>query len=345
MANAADLPDRVREALRGRGFRRLPFPDEETWPAAPEPGQLRVALPMDLPSPDLPPRLVLVFEVELGEDPWVNASLVAEGPEPFTASDVRLEASETGLPFAVVIETDVVGPLFVAQLGPVLGSVEPDVLADLRRELAGDRSPRFAGRRGLPVFAHEDSRWAWKDRELATMHMLSFPCMRRELQPVTRVPETLVLVEAAATAAVMETDEPAERLHRLLRLLSAVGAPSPAAVELVPADVSQARSLVETVAELGSDALRAAEPALAGALRGRTGPAPRARWRPGWPSTGREALERRIVARALEGVRSCRVVTRRGRLARRGSPDVHALEIEGIGIVQVKAEEIEEEAA
>lgn len=340
MASSADTPDWLREALRRRGTPPLPPPDGELCVSTPEPGQLRVALPMDL-SPNSQPRLTLVFEVQLEGDPWVNAFLVAEGPDVVTASDIRLETSETGLPFVVAVETDVVGPLFVAQLGPVLGRVGSGVLRDLQRELEGERSPRFEGRRGLPVFSNEDPRWVWKDRELATMQALTYPCMKVDLELAMTAPEPTVLVDPVTTGAVAEAKDPTERLGRLLRLLNAGGAHGATGIEVVLADTSQGRSLIEGVAELGIDALRAAEPALAGAFRGAIDVPPRTKWRPVWPSSGRQALEPRLVARAAAGMRACRVVTRRDPLLPAAS--VYVLEIYGVGMVQVKPEHIEED--
>ncbi len=341
----------LRDALEAARARApVPFPDDVEWPVTPRPGEFRVAMPMDR-APGERARIVLIFEVEPAGDPWVNAFLVAEAIDVATAADVRLEPHETKLPFPALVETDVVGPLFFAQLGPPLGGVGEELLAQLVRVSAGEMDLEIEHRRGLPVFGRRDARWGWKERELAEMHVLAYPCMRVDLT----APSPVMLVDPHAMTWIGRSAPRTETLRRLLRVMSSAGDRGPTALELVGATVSDIATVTEGLAPLGPDAWRAVEPVLTGALRGSAGPSRRVRWRPPLSTRGLEAIERRIAEKAASGARSVRVLTRPpgGGLPSDVTasalavelPAVHALEIEGIGLVQVKAEVLEEDAA
>lgn len=344
--DTAAKPGWLREALgpaRGRPpvpFPEDAFPEDAEWGSLPEPGEFRVAIPMDR-SPGERARVVLLFEVELDDDPWANAFLVGDTVDVAAAADVRLEPEETGLPFPALVETDVPGPLFLVQLGPPLGRVEPELLDRLMRVASGEPDPYLDPRRGLPLFDRRDARWAWKDRELAEMHALAYPCMAAGLRSPARCS---VLVDPEVMSWVERAPEGIEALRRLVSVLSSAGRYGPRELEAVFATISEARSFGRRLQELGPDAWRAVEPALTRGLgRSRAGDAA-ARWRPDWPMAGRGALERRIASEAAaRAARSFRVVTRGPhRLGGSGvnRPRIHALEIEGVGLVQVKVEAI-----
>ncbi len=346
----------LRDALgQARARPPMPSPEDSEWPSWPEPGEFRVATPMDR-SPGERARMVLLFEVELGDDPWVNAFLVGDTVDVAAAADVRLEPEETGLPFPALVETDVPGPLFLVQLGPPLGRVEPELLDRLMRVASGEADPYLDPRRGLPLFDRRDARWAWKDRELAEMHALAYPCMAAALRSPAG---GSVLVDPEVMSWVERAPGEVEAVRRLVSVLSSAGGRGPGELEAVFATTSGARSFRQRLQALGPDAWRAIEPALTKGLgHSRAGMAA-ARWRPDWPTAGWRALERRIAAEAAaRGARSFRVVTRGQRTpngvqaaagvvrdhspggAGMASPRIHALEVEGIGLVQVRAEAI-----
>lgn len=278
-------------------------------------------------------RLVLVWEVELEGDSWVNALLVADSVDVATATDVRLEPDETGLPFPVLVETDVMGPLFVAQLGPPLGRVSGELLTNLLRAASGQPDPQIDRRRGLPVLSKTDARWAWKDQELAEMHRLAHACMQLELglvEPAVLVDPQVIGSQARAPGSGALAD--------VVRVLSLAGDRGPASVELVPNEISEVREVAERLAALGPDAYRAMEPALVGALRESTAPQGAARWTPTWETSRRDALERRIISLAASGTRAVRVCAPPAAPTSSNIPLVHVLEVEGIGRVQVKQE-------
>ena len=110
--------------------------------------------------------------------------------------DVRFDPDEIGLSFPLTIETDVVCPLWFAQLGPRLTRFPADLTSALSRlpfalvdadlegaaELAEIRSLIPDHKRGFPTREPSDPLWAWKKRELDTMRSLSRDCIRSVLE-------------------------------------------------------------------------------------------------------------------------------------------------------------------
>lgn len=337
-----ELPDWLSHALAADAHPSLAFPEEGEWLAAPQPGEIRAARPMDEDA-ELPARLVLVLAAEAEDDPWVSAALLAESTDVTTDKDLRLAPADTGLSFPVLVETDIVGPLFVVQLGPILGRVDTETTEQIRSETVGRRSDLFAGRRGLPVVSRADARWRWKDRELAIMHSLSLPCMEAELggrRPLTLVDPSLTDEQVADTPTT-------GRVETLLHVVG-IHEEAPGTVAVVPEGIWAEEGHLEAwVASLPPDAWRALEPALVAALSGGSAQAGHREttWEPDWPSTGTDRLAREIARRAVAGTRAVRVVTGRAVASRVERGGAIALRVGGIGLVQVKFEELEEEAA
>src|SRR5205823_1255348 len=94
---------------------------------------------------------------------------------------VLLGPEDTGMPFDVLLETDLVAPVWNHQLGPVEGRlVAPlgSVLLDPANDDLGELDP---ARRGVPFRRFHDSRGAWKRQELATLQDLARPCVQELL--------------------------------------------------------------------------------------------------------------------------------------------------------------------
>lgn len=329
------------QALDSSEEMEVPSPDAGAWFAVPQPGEIRAARPMD-EIPEASPRLVVVLDVDVEGDPWVNALLIADTVDVATDHDIRLDPGDTGLSFPVLVETDIVGPLFVVQLGPALATLSPTLLQGLRAEVCGDTLPNFAGRRGLPLRSNREARWQWKEHELAAMHEMAYPCMELELREDSGV----TFVDPVLTKGIGE-EEPHDIAGLVLKLLTAGPEGRPGAVSMVPEGIHSEEGLASWITHLSPDLARAIEPALTGALSAPVveGPMLEAHWDPAWRSEGMDALSTAIGERARRGLRATRVVTRRSDWPDVQGGEAVALYIAGVGLVQVKPEFIETEAA
>lgn len=341
MPEVKGLPGWLEAALDPGEGTRVTFPDADSWFAVPQPGQIRAARPMD-ETPEVSPRLVVVLDVDVAGDPWVNALLIAETVDVATDRDIRLDPADTGLPFPVLVETDIIGPLFVVQLGPALATLSPTLLQGLKAEVYGDAQPGFDGRRGLPPTNNREARWQWKEQELAVMHEMAYPCMELELREDAGV----TFVDPVLTKGIGD-EAPDDMAGLVLRLLTAGPEGRPGAVAMVPEGIRSEEGLASWITHLSPDLARAIEPALTGAL---SAPAVKelmleTHWDPVWRSEGMEALSTAIGERARRGLRATRVVTRRSDWPDIQGGETVALYIAGVGLVQVKPELIETEAA
>src|SRR5437763_737438 len=111
-------PEWLDKLLAERRGPAVPFPDEPEWPISVQVGEIRAARSMDGEGGA---RLVLVTSVGEEDHSWANTMLLSNLIEVSTSRDVRLDPEETNLPFPVLVETDIVGPMFGAQFGPRLG--------------------------------------------------------------------------------------------------------------------------------------------------------------------------------------------------------------------------------
>lgn len=114
---------------------------------------------------DLTPRTALVMwpvPTPAGEEGASYIRLASIELEYAMAYDVRLEASETGLPAPILIETDMSIAVWNWQLDEPIGHLNP-LLSGLLR-LNPDLS-QFESRLGIPRMGPQDSRSTWKDYE------------------------------------------------------------------------------------------------------------------------------------------------------------------------------------
>lgn len=143
----------------------------------PRPGEFRVAR-----ADGALPCLVVVLDVPKGED-FCNVAMVSNDVELATEADVRLAREETGLRYDVLVQSNVVAPVFTIQLGPPIGRLPNDV-ADVL--LLGGHVPDLSNlplaRIGLPLVRHTDQRWAWKRHELRLLLDLARECIAAELE-------------------------------------------------------------------------------------------------------------------------------------------------------------------
>jgi hypothetical protein len=141
----------------------------------PKSGDIRLADPMDLES--ISPRPVLIIDVD-NERKFVSCVLASSDVEFATDRDLRLPADETGLPYSLVVETDVVGPLWFAQLGPALARL-PLQTVELVRKPGRLLEIPIGTTWGFPARDQFDSRWKWKQAEISVMHALASTCIEQ----------------------------------------------------------------------------------------------------------------------------------------------------------------------
>jgi hypothetical protein len=348
MTDVIGIPSWLEAALVRTSRRPVGLPDEREWLVRAEPGEIRLAQPMD--QDGTPSRLVLVLESYPEEDPWVNACLIAQATEVAGDRDVRLDLEETSLPFSVLAETDVIGPLLTVQLGPVLGAIGEPLLNGLKGAVYGSWDPALVGRRGIPIMSRAEARWRLKEDEIATMHSLSSHCLEhlvegeaKSMTPTATVDPVLFDEETLVT--------PDVALLKVVALATKEGLNLSTPAEALRSD----DRLRDWIAALGPDAWRALEPiwhsSLQQAEAAPPGPARSGEvsWTPEWPAPSADALARRLAVEAERGRRTFRVVTggpgwnRYGRAVSEGG--VFALDIEQGGRVQVKPELVDEVAA
>jgi hypothetical protein len=270
----------------------------------PEVGQIGVAEPMDGLGAA---RLVLVIEVD-DEDPAATVALLTNELDLATDADLLLSSQETGCPFALLVETDVVGPLWWVQLCEPVGQVAPDTLETIAHEIAAGPGSTSRIAHGLAVLGPSDPRWDLKQSEATDLNVLSGD-RARDLFADAAGERTLDLDPALLEQAISSSSP--EQL--LLTLTGADG--RPVFRDLPPAVVAHVRRDVENrdAPDIGFDAQQVVEAILGQALVGSppndldqlgvTWSSPRAR------ADDSGALEVLVADRMSRGQRSIRLLT------------------------------------
>lgn len=133
--------------------------DHEPWP-----GDICLLLP-DEGDNETRPRLVFVRYCEEGASNTASVALISSDIEMAGGTDVVLESEQTGLPYNVMVETDVIYPVFWNQLSQPFGSCEQEVIDGvIETEFAGIPKVPHA-RRGMPLKGPADPRWDFKLEE------------------------------------------------------------------------------------------------------------------------------------------------------------------------------------
>jgi hypothetical protein len=133
----------------------------------PIPGEFRVAH-----REGALPYITLVIAAQ--SDDVSLVMLVSEDIEYATHRDVLIERTESGLTLPMMVETDICVPVFNHQLDEPVGRLTEELSALLQPRPDVERlEPQ---RHGIPLAGPEDSRWKWKEGELAHANALSGPC-------------------------------------------------------------------------------------------------------------------------------------------------------------------------
>jgi hypothetical protein len=142
-------------------------------------------------------RLVLV--IGRVNEVAIECLLLSSDTEYATDQDVLLATTETGLPYDLIAETDVVGPVDPSVLGPRLGRLNShDLLRVISDAVLGLNIPQgLGGRLGLPIAQISDPRRAWKEAE-ATFLTATF-ALQADAATVMVVDPSLFLPECGLT--------------------------------------------------------------------------------------------------------------------------------------------------
>lgn len=139
--------------------------------AIPKRGEIRVAI-----SAESGGRLILVVSVDQARS-FARCILLDSEVDVSTDLDLFLSANVSGLPFDMIAQSDLDGPIWFSQLGEPLGHVE-ERLVEALVDFQHDRfRSEFDGLRGLPMSGPLDPRWLRKERELVDLHSLTNGCL------------------------------------------------------------------------------------------------------------------------------------------------------------------------
>ena len=201
------LPTWVRQANR-RLAERIPVGSIETGPWEPRAGELRIARPVSPGVAD--PRLVCVVDV----DPvlaTVRSALVSNEVDLAAGADLLLSAAATGLPFDLVVQSDVTGALWWSQVERCVGRLDRR-LTDLVCDAVAAGPARVPRRvRGMPLAAADDPRLELKAVEAAAMRALAADCEVAGAHDPRPVP----LMVDPALVEILSTDDAASYSERL----------------------------------------------------------------------------------------------------------------------------------
>jgi hypothetical protein len=167
------LPDALTAALREPAPRHAPAP-----PAVPsawvQRGDLRFA--RGLPGKPLEPRLVLVLSVD-SQLEFADVLLLHTATEMACEVDLVVPRSVSGVPYEVVVQTDLRGVVWTLQLGSAVGRLDDGAISALGRNATGPGSGAPTGLHwGLQMAGPADPRWGFKREEGAALRALSRDC-------------------------------------------------------------------------------------------------------------------------------------------------------------------------
>jgi hypothetical protein len=217
-------PDHIREAALKAYDRVGPL---SLGPAIGQPGDLSVACASPKESKaDSVCRLVAV----LGSDDSTKTAIIQLATneiEQSTDLDLILGPGEVG-PFAVAIQSELYGPLFIDQLRGSVGQLSSEHLDAIARALLTDGESLEGFPTGTPLGGPDDPRRAFKHEELANLEHLIAECrtwLDGEASPDTVLDPMLFVPPPSGTATEIAED-------RFLELLDAVNPLGPGPIML-----------------------------------------------------------------------------------------------------------------
>ena len=133
----------------------------ELWFAASESGARRILL-------------LLSTDAEHG---LARAAITSTEAEVATDASLVFSAQEVGTSFAVVVQTDLVMPVWLRQLGPYVGRLPIPVELIQQAAESRDFAAELEARRGMPLHGPHDTRVAVRDQELDELWEIAGECV------------------------------------------------------------------------------------------------------------------------------------------------------------------------
>ena len=159
--------------LPGCGMSVGAFGRREAMPAPPSPsaGELWYA------AGESGARRILLLLSTDAEHGLARAAITSTEAEVATDASLAFSADEVGTSFAVVVQTDLVMPVWLRQLGPYVGRLPIPV--ELIQQAADSRhfAAELEARRGMPLHGPHDTRVAVRDQELEELWEIAGECV------------------------------------------------------------------------------------------------------------------------------------------------------------------------
>jgi DNA-binding CsgD family transcriptional regulator len=136
------------------------------------------------------PRMVLVIglKAEIGV---ADVALVSNETEFASDVDIVIPAGNSGLPFALLVETGAVACLWCVQLGRLVAELGSELAQTVRQSALGERTMAVGSQRIRGEDASPDQRLLFKEREQRELGALSEDCREALVRPGSRS-ETVV---------------------------------------------------------------------------------------------------------------------------------------------------------
>lgn len=163
------VPEIIREAvLRSKSS----APPTALAPPSGDPSEIAVAAPV---GGEDGRRIVAVVSAQQ-ETQTLTINLATEVVESATDFDLVLESGDGDLPFTLVLEAELYGPIFAEQLDGAIGRLDEKHRVAISRALVSDGESLTAFRTGLPFAGPNDPRREFKERELEDLERLVAKC-------------------------------------------------------------------------------------------------------------------------------------------------------------------------
>jgi hypothetical protein len=124
----------------------------------------------------------------------VQCALLTNETEYASDWDVRLTAEELKLPYALMVECDIVSSVWWKQLGQRLGTLALSLAHGIVAAASGDFSGIDESRRGTPIHGPADPRWGFREHELSALQTLSAECTSRLIDGLILDPSLLAAI-------------------------------------------------------------------------------------------------------------------------------------------------------
>ncbi len=189
-------------------------------------------------------RLGVVLDVDASFQ-VVRCALLTTETEYACDRDVRLTSEELQLPYAVIVECDIVTSVWWNQVGPNIGAIPAELRSAIIDATTGDFVGIEEWRRGTPIHGPDDPRWSFREQELSALHALSSECL-------SRLTDGLI-VDPALIASIAEAEAFEQR-----ELVAALC--DRAMTEIVAIDASSLELLCPALDSIDYDAWNALQP-------------------------------------------------------------------------------------